>query len=200
MTTPRSTSTPRPRPPAQTRRTSSSLKHSTTDSPPPPYVFSFPTIPSERDPSAHGSPDAYGIGATHSKGELAPLGSSSDLKIPDVDDDAWMDAKSREELSGLLMKADGVIRDRERGTLFDFIIHFPHFRCPNGGRGPSESIVHSRAEHELCILFFASSIFSSSAQYDVRSLQDFIQWERCAPVETPGSARSASRWTRTHVS
>lgn len=121
MTTPR-TST-RPRPPAQTRRTSSTLKHSAT--PPPPYVLSFPSILSEQDsPGYDRSADSTftelgppGLRSVNSKHELATAGSSSEFKVLGVDDDAWLGSKSHEELSGLLLKADGVIRDRERGTL-----------------------------------------------------------------------------------
>ncbi|KAL1944160.1 hypothetical protein VTO73DRAFT_3345 [Trametes versicolor] len=79
--------TPRPLPPAKTRK--SSALHYSTLAPPPPYAPSLSEL-SLDSPSPNGAlPDA-----------TAPI-------------DEWMDEKSREELSGLLLKADGIIKTRE---------------------------------------------------------------------------------------
>ncbi|OJT07997.1 hypothetical protein TRAPUB_1090 [Trametes pubescens] len=79
--------TPRPLPPAKTRR--SSALHYSTLAPPPPYSPSLSELALE-SPSPNGAlPEA-----------TAPI-------------EEWMDEKSREELSGLLLKADGIIKTRE---------------------------------------------------------------------------------------
>lgn len=95
-------STPRPRPPAQMRRNIS------INAPPPPYAPPLETlldspisITAQLVAAANASPTA-------DKKFLA-LGS-------DVED--WMNEKSKEELSDLLLKADGLIRSRETGMLY----------------------------------------------------------------------------------
>lgn len=84
--------TPRPRPPAKVRRTK------TAPSPPPGYYT----------PSTFllGSP----IAATFQR-----VGWDADPLSPATEDLEWMNEKSREELSDLLVKADDLIKERENG-------------------------------------------------------------------------------------
>ncbi|KAI0082488.1 hypothetical protein K474DRAFT_1694340, partial [Panus rudis PR-1116 ss-1] len=86
--------TPRPRPPAKVRRTPS-----LNFPPPPPYaprldmILDSP-IPVTAQLVARGSPPPVGPKST-----------------PEADD--WMDEQSREELSDLLVRADGILKSRE---------------------------------------------------------------------------------------
>ncbi|KAH0840197.1 hypothetical protein J3R83DRAFT_1198 [Lanmaoa asiatica] len=86
--------TPRPRPPARSRRASSQVKAS----PPPPYRLSLPDDPPA--PNEHGKLSAESL-----QGAWAhfPFSTQSEQ---------W-DERSREELSDLLHKADEIIKDRE---------------------------------------------------------------------------------------
>ncbi|KAJ7213720.1 hypothetical protein B0H12DRAFT_1155741 [Mycena haematopus] len=98
--------TPRPRPPAQNRRSSASKA---LTSPPPPYASAIPSLPErERKPSYLGSP----LPAT-----LQSLRLSSEASSPRVEDEnvdtTWLTEKSREELAELLLKADDLIKERE---------------------------------------------------------------------------------------
>lgn len=92
--------TPRPRPPAQMRRNPS------LNAPPPPYapplerLLDSPISITAQLVAAAASPDG--------NNQLTPLHA-------DVED--WMNEKSKEELSDLLLKADDLIRSRETGTL-----------------------------------------------------------------------------------
>ncbi|KAI0677093.1 hypothetical protein C8Q78DRAFT_1001134 [Trametes maxima] len=94
------TTTPRPRPPAKTRKSSS--MHYSRLAPPPPYapplseVLLDSPIPitAQLVNAASSSPDSA------APGDDAPM-------------DEWMNERSREELSKLLLKADGIIKTRE---------------------------------------------------------------------------------------
>ncbi|OAX38592.1 hypothetical protein K503DRAFT_691297 [Rhizopogon vinicolor AM-OR11-026] len=85
--------TPRPRPPGRTRRVSSHVK----SSPPPPYAAA--SLPHD---FLHNSA---------LKRESSQGSSAWDLSIPDRPE-GW-NGRSNEELSGLLLKADELIKDRE---------------------------------------------------------------------------------------
>jgi hypothetical protein len=88
--------TPRPRPPARSRRTSSHVK----SSPPPPYRAA-PVDPLARNEHARISVESL-------RGEWTHLTFSAKS-------DQW-DEQSREELSDLLHMADEIIKDREHGV------------------------------------------------------------------------------------
>ncbi|KAJ7734031.1 hypothetical protein DFH07DRAFT_1065326 [Mycena maculata] len=90
------TMTPRPRPPAQIRR---SLAQGA--SPPPPYF-----LENGRKPNYLGSP----LPATLQMVGMSQPGSPA----ADLDENMdWLNERSREELAELLLKADGLIKDRE---------------------------------------------------------------------------------------
>ncbi|KAJ7126425.1 hypothetical protein C8R43DRAFT_931971 [Mycena crocata] len=102
------TMTPRPRPPAQMKRsTSRSLPQGAIGaSPPPPYASSAAFMP-EDGRKAHylGSP----LPAT-----LEMVDRASEPASPEGNDNSeWLNEKSREELAELLLKADGLIKERE---------------------------------------------------------------------------------------
>ncbi|KAG9317743.1 hypothetical protein JVU11DRAFT_1960 [Chiua virens] len=86
---------PRPRPPAKSRRPSSRVK----SSPPPPYR---PPLPDERLPPNE-----------HEKHTTEPLQSDWPRLSFAPPSEEWND-RSREELSDLLLKADEIIKGRER--------------------------------------------------------------------------------------
>lgn len=91
----------RPKPPAKVRR--SLLKGSTT--PPPAYASTFP-FPSSAD-------EIDGMAKTSTKvGNWDPAGEGNG----ELDDDlSWLNEKSRDELTDLLVKADVLIKERESG-------------------------------------------------------------------------------------
>lgn len=89
--------TPRPRPPAKVRR-SPSLNFP----PPPPYA---PRLEVLLD-----SP----IGVTT---QLLGSAVSEEPDALSQGAEEWMNEKSKEELSGLLLKADGLIKERETGNV-----------------------------------------------------------------------------------
>lgn len=94
----------RPRPPAQMRRSHSMFNQK--GSPPPPYVSSF-VFPSQKKPSRSsllGSP----VSATFRRIER-----EAGKVVAEEDNTDWLNEKSREELSGLLLKADDIIKKRE---------------------------------------------------------------------------------------
>lgn len=94
----------RPRPPAQMRRSHSMFNQK--GSPPPPYASSF-VFPSQRKPSRSsllGSP----VSATFRRMER-----EAGKVVAEEDNTDWLNEKSREELSGLLLKADDIIKKRE---------------------------------------------------------------------------------------
>ncbi|KAJ7437111.1 hypothetical protein B0H11DRAFT_1830372 [Mycena galericulata] len=103
------TMTPRPRPPARTRgSTSRSLAMGA--SPPPPYASALTFLSEDgriRKPSLTsylGSP----LPAT-----LKMVGLSEPASPQDGNDQDWLNEKSREELAELLLKADDLIKERE---------------------------------------------------------------------------------------
>ena len=101
--------TPRPRPPAKARRTSSAQYKA---SPPPPYsTFTFPSVPSDGDLSEGAStmPNSP-VSPTTQLTRSTPV----DNVFNDVNS-AVPNERSIDELSDLLVKADGMIRHRERG-------------------------------------------------------------------------------------
>jgi hypothetical protein len=90
----------RPRPPAQTRRSGSTpLRWNSVGTPPPPYASGQLAFPA--DESMHDS--------------LGP--------IIDEDVEDWQE-KSREELSELLVKATGIIKDREVGKYPVYLFNY----------------------------------------------------------------------------
>ncbi|CCL99404.1 uncharacterized protein FIBRA_01422 [Fibroporia radiculosa] len=93
-----STTTPRPRPPAKARRIPSMQ---VPRFPPPPYALSLDQIVLDATSSA----------STNQDGSTAP--DDFPLSSPTREADEWMNEKSREELSGLLLKADEIIKSRE---------------------------------------------------------------------------------------
>ncbi|KAJ7498541.1 hypothetical protein FB451DRAFT_1072255 [Mycena latifolia] len=102
------TITPRPRPPAQIRR-SSTRSFAQGASPPPPYAAAFLSENARKPafPNYLGSP----LPAT-----LQMVGLNSEPSSPQRDDEDnpdWLNEKSREELAELLLKADGLIKERE---------------------------------------------------------------------------------------
>ncbi|KAJ6539738.1 hypothetical protein B0H19DRAFT_1180326 [Mycena capillaripes] len=85
------TVTPRPRPPAQTKRSSS--RPLLQASPPPPYASSI-------------------LAENNTRKEI--LGSPLPATLQDVEENPdWLSEKSREELAELLLKADDLIKERE---------------------------------------------------------------------------------------
>ncbi|KAF8204623.1 hypothetical protein BJ912DRAFT_919248 [Pholiota molesta] len=97
--------TPRPLPPAKARRAMQKL----SSSPPPAYgsPFTFPARSHVRQ-DILGSPmtTTFQMVGWDGIGEHA-------LPTETPEDMAWVNEKSREELKGLLLKADGIIRERE---------------------------------------------------------------------------------------
>ena len=88
--------TPRPRPPARSRRPSSQVK----SSPPPPYRLSLPNDPPTPTENEKLSAESLRGDWTH-----FPFSTQSEQ---------WNE-RSREELTDLLHKADELIKDRELG-------------------------------------------------------------------------------------
>ncbi|KAF9464829.1 hypothetical protein BDZ94DRAFT_1235041 [Collybia nuda] len=102
--------TPRPRPPAKVRRASESLRKN--DPSPPPYYNSsaFAFTPQGRphlNTTLLGSPMAATFQRVGWEADRDPLSPASE------EDLEWMNEKSREELSELLVKADDIIKERE---------------------------------------------------------------------------------------
>lgn len=100
------TETPRPRPPAKVRRSASMKRLS---SPPPSYAAAFEHFPDGKLPpdSLLGSPlmaTFQRVGWDRFNGPLSPT---------NEEDQNWINEKSREELSDLLVKAEDLIRERE---------------------------------------------------------------------------------------
>ncbi|KAI0368114.1 hypothetical protein BV20DRAFT_1114405 [Pilatotrama ljubarskyi] len=90
----------KPQPPAKTRK--STAMHYSRLAPPPPYA----------PPMSEGLPDTpISYNALRSAGTAMSPGAAGPECAAPVDE--WMDEKSREELSGLLLKADGIIKTRE---------------------------------------------------------------------------------------
>jgi hypothetical protein len=99
--------TPRPRPPAKVRR-SVSKPNST---PPPSYAAAFTP---EGDPRLNTLGSSLPSTFRRVRWDNDNLdGDTPALSPPAEDDMEWMDEKSREELSELLVKADGLIKERE---------------------------------------------------------------------------------------
>ncbi len=114
-----STDTPvsRPRPPAQMRR-SNNVAAKTNSSPPPPYASAF-AFPSQT--KSHKSPMGTLLGspvsATYQRIEREASSPRQSLTSLDTDNMDWLNERSREELSSLLIRADGVIKQRESGKI-----------------------------------------------------------------------------------
>ncbi|KAK0461771.1 uncharacterized protein EV420DRAFT_127453 [Desarmillaria tabescens] len=97
----------RPRPPAQMRRSHSMFNQK--GSPPPPYASSF-VFPSQKKLSRSSSNTLLGspVSATFRRIER-----EAGKAVAEEDNMDWLNEKSREELSGLLLKADDIIKKRE---------------------------------------------------------------------------------------
>ncbi|KAF4601312.1 hypothetical protein EYR38_005964 [Pleurotus pulmonarius] len=95
--------TPRPRPPGNVRR-SMSMKLQT---PPPPYASSFVSPTSKQENS--GLIDQLNTDGVH----RSALGSTLSPIRQDEGEEEWLNEKSREELTELFLKADGLIKERE---------------------------------------------------------------------------------------
>ena len=105
-----STTTPRrPMPPAKARK-SSSLNFGRF-APPPPYAPPGPLEEVILDSPIPVTAQLINAAASKTEGIGLP-------GTPGIDD--WMNEKSREELSGLLLKADGIIKSRETGEWYIF--------------------------------------------------------------------------------
>ncbi|PPQ69242.1 hypothetical protein CVT26_003654, partial [Gymnopilus dilepis] len=105
--------TPRPLPPAKARRASAAamqkLKLSGSSTPPPAYGSPFTTFPSRR---GHGrSRDDHDEYHDAHEGDDLDLGHLP--SPPPEDAEEWMSERSREELRELLVRADGIIKERE---------------------------------------------------------------------------------------
>ncbi|KAF4575258.1 hypothetical protein EYR36_006616 [Pleurotus pulmonarius] len=98
--------TPRPRPPGNVRR-SMSMKLQT---PPPPYASSFVSPTSKQENS--GLIDQLNTDGVH----RSALGSTLSPIRQDEGEEEWLNEKSREELTELFLKADGLIKERENGS------------------------------------------------------------------------------------
>lgn len=123
--------TPRPRPPAKLRRSSSRLKLLTSMPAPPPYEYSHDNPYAASLPTLLGSP----LPATSQLMRTLPEDHLLETK-------EWMNEKSRGELSDLLIKAGNVIADRENGmSIFVVRSH------KSGISFSSQSI--PRAEHDF---------------------------------------------------
>ena len=103
------TTTPRPPPPAKARK-SSSLNFASF-APPPPYAPSAP----RHEETILDSPISVTTQLMQSRSRHASIVGVGLPGTPGLED--WMNEKSREELSGLLLKADGIIKSRETGAL-----------------------------------------------------------------------------------
>ncbi|KAF9006705.1 hypothetical protein BDQ17DRAFT_1540481 [Cyathus striatus] len=99
----RSAETPRPRPPGRTRLSTTNLNIKTA-SPPPAYAPSF-AFPTEESRIILGSP----LAATFQRFNW----DSIDNTDPAENDHEWMNERSQEELTELLAKAGGLIKERE---------------------------------------------------------------------------------------
>ncbi|KAJ7228259.1 hypothetical protein GGX14DRAFT_611979 [Mycena pura] len=104
------TITARPRPAAQLRRSTSTLAQGA--SPPPPYASS---LAFNRKPGVVPFPNYLGspLPATL---QMVGLGNSQPASPHETEQDSnndWLNEKSREELTELLLKADGLIKERE---------------------------------------------------------------------------------------
>ncbi|KAF9031848.1 hypothetical protein BDZ89DRAFT_1063737 [Hymenopellis radicata] len=103
----------RPRPPAQMRR-SHSAAAKTNSSPPPPYAsaFAFPSQTKSRK-SPMGTLLGSPVSATYQRIEREASSPRQSITSMDTDSMDWLNERSREELSSLLIRADGVIKQRE---------------------------------------------------------------------------------------
>lgn len=101
--------TPRPRPPAKIRRSSALVQAAST--PPPSYAAAF-TLTPDGKPGVKNSLLGSPMAATFQR-----VGWDDERQLsPTMEEDLeWMNEKSREELSELLVKADGLIKERENG-------------------------------------------------------------------------------------
>lgn len=191
----------RPRPPAQLRRSTKA-----NASPPPPYAsaFVFPSHSRSHQPTVDtllGSP----VSATYRR--LERLVSSPSPHIPaspDTDNVDWLNERSREELSGLLLKADGVIKQRESGEL---IISLSGSSCLNNvlELDQASAVVKSLYDDNVLLQSRHSGLFSR--------LPSFATSPSISPANTPLStvhsphvygdglpmSRSSSAATSTHV-
>ena len=129
---------PRPKPPAKVRARKSSQASmkapprgkASSGSPPPPYYS-----PSE---PVLGSP----LPVTSQLLEASNGGNSGDGPGPE----SWLLEKSREELSGLLTKAEGIIKSREE-RMCSLPLHLSpraslHFPCPKPIRLFTQIVIH----------------------------------------------------------
>jgi hypothetical protein len=111
--------TPRPRPPAKNRRTPL-LK--TDPSPPPSYYnntdFAFTPQVRPRLDTLLGSPMYATFQRVGWDADRDPLSPASEEDIE------WMNEKSREELSELLVKADEILKERENGACSESLIAY----------------------------------------------------------------------------
>lgn len=111
----------RPRPPFKGRRaTSNTTKHELTTTPPPAYGSTFVFPP--RNPSSDFNRDIFGSPISSTVRMLGWDSRDSSVEkdetISQSDDPDWMNQKSREELRELLLKAHGIIRERENGEIY----------------------------------------------------------------------------------
>lgn len=102
--------TPRPRPPAKVRRSVSKP----ISTPPPSYAAAFSYTPAG-EPRLLGS--SLPVTLQRVQWDKDNIDSAIPASAPAAKDDMeWMNEKSREELSELLVKADDLIKERENGV------------------------------------------------------------------------------------
>jgi hypothetical protein len=104
--------TPRPRPPAKVRRSASKP----TSTPPPSYASAFSYTPARKPPLDTILGSSLPVTLQRVRWDKDNLdGATTALSPAPEDDMEWMNEKSREELSELLVKADDLIKERENG-------------------------------------------------------------------------------------
>jgi hypothetical protein len=124
MFAPEGLQTPRPRPPAQMRRSTSKGHGLNSDgAPPPPYMLEFPSL--------HQGPDCDTSDPVVATAKMMgiQLEEEPELSPTTVAD---VSGKSREELTNLFLQAEKIIRARETGmykVLLRFGLHICVYAC-----------------------------------------------------------------------
>ena len=103
--------TPRPRPPAKVRRSVSKP----TSTPPPSYAAAFSYTPAGEPPLGTLLGSTLPATLQRVRWDKDNLHGAPALSPAAEGDMEWMNEKSREELSELLVKADDLIKERENG-------------------------------------------------------------------------------------
>jgi len=107
---------PRPLPPAKARR-ATSMAAKANSTPPPAYGSAF-VFPSRNDSSSDFVADILNTPIKATRRLMATWDNDSPSSIgyeSRPEDLEWVNEKSREELHDLLLKANGIIKEREQG-------------------------------------------------------------------------------------